>query len=652
MAEAAVTRIYELQVRLAQDSLRALQQIQQHAGKVESALGAAKEALTGFATGLVSVFSIGAGVSKLFDVAKAMDDIGDAAERAQVGVVEFSTLAEALNLADVPREALERGFKALGQSIAEAGKEGSQADRIFKAIGVDPTGKPKSEVLKDIAAAFTAIEDPVARGNVAIELFGKAGLDMVPALAQGREGIDALEARVRELGGTLTEDGAKAAGDFDRATKEARIAVDSLFRSINEGLLPRLTDIINAFTQGSERGDELARTGKYLGEILAGVAQVANVVSTAVGGFTNYLGGLGAAAYDLVNGNFADIPKVFADVDERNRRLREEFNRTREAISRGTPAVKDNAAAASASAVDQKALANALSDVTERAKGKTKAIADDTRGMRQWLDMRREWLASWDERDEVAAASRMSDEKIAAYVKQADQVLGLDQPFQELRTNIDDTSKSVDRIVSAIQGYGEDISRTLADVVIGGKDAKATWEDFASSFVRNITAMITQVLVFQPLVDSIAKAVRGLNLFGGESLSPAGVPFLPSAHGNVFHGGAVTPFASGGVLTRPTLFPMASGGVGLAGEAGWEAIMPLARTPSGDLGVKSAPAPVNVYIENRSSAQVGQVKQTTGPNGERQIRMVIEDVVHAGIARGAFDSALAGAYGVTRQGRR
>lgn len=60
---------------------------------------------------------------------------------------------------------------------------------------------------------------------------------------------------------------------------------------------------------------------------------------------------------------------------------------------------------------------------------------------------------------------------------------------------------------------------------------------------------------------------------------------------------AVMPFAQGGVVNGPTMFPM-QGGVGLMGEAGPEAIMPLARGPDGRLGVQAqgGARPVNVTI--------------------------------------------------------
>lgn len=72
--------------------------------------------------------------------------------------------------------------------------------------------------------------------------------------------------------------------------------------------------------------------------------------------------------------------------------------------------------------------------------------------------------------------------------------------------------------------------------------------------------------------------------------APEAPKLTASAMGNVFYGGGVQAFASGAafgglpsnsIITKPLLFDM-----GLAGEAGPEAIMPLARDSSGSLGVK------------------------------------------------------------------
>ncbi|MBL4871929.1 MAG: phage tail tape measure protein [Rhodobacteraceae bacterium] len=77
-----------------------------------------------------------------------------------------------------------------------------------------------------------------------------------------------------------------------------------------------------------------------------------------------------------------------------------------------------------------------------------------------------------------------------------------------------------------------------------------------------------------PVTDALGGALGGLI---------SGV--LPFENGGVFSGGRVAAFARGGVVDGPTRFPM-RGGVGLMGEAGPEAIMPLARGSDGKLGVR------------------------------------------------------------------
>lgn len=72
---------------------------------------------------------------------------------------------------------------------------------------------------------------------------------------------------------------------------------------------------------------------------------------------------------------------------------------------------------------------------------------------------------------------------------------------------------------------------------------------------------------------------------------------LPFQKGGAISQGRVMPFARGGVVQGPTPFPM-RGGMGLMGEAGPEAIMPLRRGPDGRLGVAAAggAGPVHVVM--------------------------------------------------------
>lgn len=81
----------------------------------------------------------------------------------------------------------------------------------------------------------------------------------------------------------------------------------------------------------------------------------------------------------------------------------------------------------------------------------------------------------------------------------------------------------------------------------------------------------------------ITGQVGGLLASGVEGMIGGLLPFEKGAS---FAQGRVMPFASGGVVSGPTTFAM-RGGMGLMGEAGPEAIMPLARGADGRLGVRS-----------------------------------------------------------------
>jgi phage-related minor tail protein len=91
-------------------------------------------------------------------------------------------------------------------------------------------------------------------------------------------------------------------------------------------------------------------------------------------------------------------------------------------------------------------------------------------------------------------------------------------------------------------------------------------------------AVLNQALA--PVQNALGSAVgQGMqSLLGG---------LLPFAKGAAFSGGRVAAFARGGIVDGPTQFPM-RGAVGLMGEAGPEAIMPLARGADGKLGIRGS----------------------------------------------------------------
>jgi phage-related minor tail protein len=100
----------------------------------------------------------------------------------------------------------------------------------------------------------------------------------------------------------------------------------------------------------------------------------------------------------------------------------------------------------------------------------------------------------------------------------------------------------------------------------------------------------------------LSDVLRGLALsLSGQALTAALKP-LSSLIGKAI------PFADGGIVNSPLLFAQ-HGGVGMMGEAGPEAIMPLARGPDGKLGVRgggSTHITVNITTPDAVSFQRSQ----------------------------------------------
>jgi phage-related minor tail protein len=143
----------------------------------------------------------------------------------------------------------------------------------------------------------------------------------------------------------------------------------------------------------------------------------------------------------------------------------------------------------------------------------------------------------------------------------------------ELAGKIEDLHLQMSRLTISANSFAGAMSRAFSQSLIGGRQL----DDVLKQLVLRLSDL-TLKAAFQPLATGI---VSGLgDLFGG--LMGAGGGGMRAALG------AVKPFAAGGVIASPTYFPLQSGGLGLAGEAGPEAIMPLSRGPDGRLGVAAS----------------------------------------------------------------
>lgn len=129
----------------------------------------------------------------------------------------------------------------------------------------------------------------------------------------------------------------------------------------------------------------------------------------------------------------------------------------------------------------------------------------------------------------------------------------------------------------------ESLSETLSGAEALA-DVMADLEGRSQRFGAALTSALRSATVGGRGLDDVLKGLG--NRLTDIALSAGLKPLeglLTGAIGNLI--GSVTPFADGGVVRAPSFFPMGGGDLGLMGEAGAEAILPLRRGPDGSLGV-------------------------------------------------------------------
>ena len=156
----------------------------------------------------------------------------------------------------------------------------------------------------------------------------------------------------------------------------------------------------------------------------------------------------------------------------------------------------------------------------------------------------------------------------------------------------------------------KDFGRSLT----GALDASTTSGKQLSGVLGNVADTLTNALgrsAASALQSSLSSGVRSAaqTLASAASTASFGGDPTPFARGGIVAGGLVTPFAAGGVVASPTYFPLGRG-LGLMGEAGSEAVMPLARGSDGRLGVQSSGGPATHVTVNVQATDVDSFKRS------------------------------------------
>lgn len=225
-------------------------QFQSELKKSGGALGEFNRFISDWKTQLV------AGGTALFAIAKSTANYGEellkTSQKTGITVQALAGLQHAANLADLESAQLTQGLKFLSVNMVEASRQTGDGEALFRRLGVAATTatgqlRPTEEVLLDVAEAFAKSKDGAGKSEMAVKLFGKAGLDLIPFLNQGKTGIRDLMQEAERLGLVMSQQDAEAANTFNDELKKLSAQARGMTFAVGKELIPVMTELIALF---------------------------------------------------------------------------------------------------------------------------------------------------------------------------------------------------------------------------------------------------------------------------------------------------------------------------------------------------------------------------------------------------------------------
>jgi hypothetical protein len=247
---------------------------------------------------LAPALSVGGLVGLATNSIKGADAMNDLAQKTGVSVEALARFKKAASVSGTDLEGVSKALVKLSKGMYDAATTGKgPAAEAFKTLGIsatDASGKLKTseQVMLEVANRFKTMPDGAEKTAIALQLFGKAGADMIPMLNMGGDAIDKMSTK-------MTAAFAKKADEYSDKLAILQGKIGGIGTSIAIALLPALdllanvlTTVVDVFTKLP--GPLQAIVGGFT--LLAiGLVALAPVITVISGAFSA-LAGIGLAA--------------------------------------------------------------------------------------------------------------------------------------------------------------------------------------------------------------------------------------------------------------------------------------------------------------------------------------------------------------------
>jgi len=263
------------------------------------ALGSLKTMIGTLAAG----FSVKLFADMIRETAEQIDSLEEMAQKAGIAAGEMQGLGAVARLSGASVEALSKGFKGLSTTIVEAQQGSTEAAQALATLGVQAKDAESShsqlmERFLQAADTVSRMEDGYVKTAFATKLFGRAGMELIPVLNQGRAAIEQMIQKARDWGIVLEEDAIARIAAFNDHLDEFSLRMQGAKNLIMAGMVDGLNQLADAYdrviAQGSfweDLGETLGALSRETAEFLIGMKALFELLATGFSGLWQVIKG-------------------------------------------------------------------------------------------------------------------------------------------------------------------------------------------------------------------------------------------------------------------------------------------------------------------------------------------------------------------------
>jgi TP901 family phage tail tape measure protein len=200
------------------------------------------------------------------------DELWKASQKTGIAVETLSGLKLAADKSDLSLGGLAMGMSRLSRLVVEANRGGLEQQAVLQRIGVtatDTTGrmKPMDALMGEVSDKFKFMPDGVEKTAMAIDIFGKSGMEMIPLLNLGSEGLKREREEAERLGLVMSGPTAQASEAFNdqlttlkKSLLGVTVTVGTALMPVFQKIVEGVVDIVSGFNRWLKQNPEIVQS--------------------------------------------------------------------------------------------------------------------------------------------------------------------------------------------------------------------------------------------------------------------------------------------------------------------------------------------------------------------------------------------------------